>query len=234
MAKKALSIRPRETQTANARPLPGQAGNGQHGGSRSGKKGAIAWLPTLLKGRPRQEGDLIRRPRSRRPAEHWLFIIDASASMRRHGALVHAKGVLLGYLEQAYRARASVAVLGMAGGQSRWLSPARRASQQTPGWLESLGAGGGTPLIESITLAHDWLQQRQRRQGGEPVKVVVLTDGRVRAWTRLPRLDASVLVLDAECSPVRLGRAHELAADLKAAYCHIDDLPVGSLEQPLR
>ncbi|ENA29637.1 MULTISPECIES: VWA domain-containing protein [Pseudomonas] len=234
MAKKALSIRPRVTQVADARPLPGKASSGRHGASRTGEAGAVAWVPTLLRGLPRREADLIRQPRSQLPREHWLFIVDASASMRRHGALVQAKGVLLGFLEQAYRARASVAVLGATGVQPHWLAQARRASQQVPGWLEDLGAGGGTPLLESLEHAHEWLKQHQCRLGNEPVSVVVMTDGRVRAWTSLPRLDASVLVIDTERAPVRVGRARQLAADLQAVYCHVDELPIGKLKHPLR
>ncbi|GGM02087.1 hypothetical protein GCM10009425_11670 [Pseudomonas asuensis] len=150
--------------------------------------------------------------------------------MRRHGALVQAKGVLLGYLEQAYRARASVAVLGAAGAGPQWLSQTRRATQRIPDWLETLGAGGGTPLMESLTQAHEWLQQHRRHHGNGRVNIALLTDGRIRAWTSLPRLDASILVIDAERAPVRLGRARQLAIDLQAAYCHIDELPAGKLE----
>jgi magnesium chelatase subunit ChlD-like protein len=144
--------------------------------------------------------------------------------MRRHGALTEAKGVLLGYLEQAYHRRARIAVLGTTAGRPHWLVEGQRASLHIPAWLENLGAGGGTPLIESLHVAHDWLKARERSHGGEASRVMVLTDGRIRNWSALPSFNVPVMVLDAERAPVRLGRARQLADGLQAAYRHIDDL----------
>ena len=67
---------------------------GKNGALRGGKDGAIAWVPTLLAGRPKRRVDLIRQPRSQQANELWLVIVDASASTRRHQALSQAKGLL--------------------------------------------------------------------------------------------------------------------------------------------
>ncbi|MEX5344005.1 hypothetical protein WCE05_24145, partial [Pseudomonas sp. I2] len=53
--------------------------------------GKVAWLPTLLKGRPRQRQDLCWQQRQAQAPELWLVIVDASASTRRHQALAQAQ-----------------------------------------------------------------------------------------------------------------------------------------------
>ena len=63
---------------ADARSRPGALRGGLGGALSQGAEGAIQWLPTLLRGRPRQRRDLLRQPRSRRPGELWLVIVDAS------------------------------------------------------------------------------------------------------------------------------------------------------------
>ena len=89
---KALSIRPRSVMGADARSRPGALRGGLGGALSQGAEGAIQWLPTLLRGRPRQRRDLLRQPRSRHPGELWLVIVDASASTRRYGALAQPRG----------------------------------------------------------------------------------------------------------------------------------------------
>ncbi|MDH1008164.1 VWA domain-containing protein [Pseudomonas nicosulfuronedens] len=224
MAKKALSIRPRPAPGADANPRPGQLAGGRSGARQPGAHGRIDWPATLRNGRPQHRADLVLRARSRKPGELWLVIVDASASTRRHGALAQAKGLLADTFEQAYRQRARLALLHATGTQARWLWQGQKASSQLQEWLEQLGAGGGTPLIEALQQAREWLDKRQRQQSGERQRLLVLTDGRLRDWPELQPLNCPTLLVDIEGGAVRLGRARKLAQELDAEYRPISDL----------
>jgi magnesium chelatase subunit ChlD-like protein len=197
---------------------------GRQGVSRAGESGAISWVETLLGGRPRSRKDLRFRPRSRSPHELWLVIVDASASTRRHQALSEAKGLLAQLFDDAYRQRARLALMTASGDRPKWQLQGLKASSDLRGWLEGLGAGGGTPLQAALTQAADWLAKRQKRFAAEQQRVLLLTDGRLKAWSGLPVLNCQTLLVDLEKGPIRLGRAVQLAAELGAQYRHIEDL----------
>ncbi|MDF3865267.1 VWA domain-containing protein [Pseudomonas denitrificans (nom. rej.)] len=224
LAKKALSIRPRPAPGADAIPRPGQLAGGRNGARQAGAHGRIDWPATLRNGRPQRRADLVLRVRSRKPDELWLVIVDASASTRRHGALAQAKGLLADTFERAYRQRARLAVLHATGAQPRWLWQGQKVSSQLQEWLEQLGAGGGTPLIEALQQAREWLDQRQRQKPGESQRLLVLTDGRLGHWPALQPLNCPTVLVDIEGGAVRLGRARKLAEELGADYRPIDDL----------
>ncbi|WP_333781765.1 vWA domain-containing protein [Pseudomonas tohonis] len=208
---------------ADARPGPGELANGRSGPNRSGRHGAIHWLPTLLRGRPRKARDLVRRPRSQQHDPLWLVLVDASASTRRHGALSRAKGLLAGLFEAAYRQRARLAVLHATGREPRWLWQGSKASASLQQWLDGLGAGGGTPLVEALHQARDWLRRRQRQKPSERQRVLILTDGRLKDWPALEPLGCDTLLVDIEGGPIRLGRARQLAEELDADYRALSD-----------
>lgn len=203
----------------------GKTAGGRQGARGIGEDGAIAWLPTLLRGRPRRAGDLLRQPRSRRPAQLWLVILDHSASTRRHGALAQAKGLLADWFEQAYRQRVRVAVLQAAGARPEWSFQGQRSGQALQAWLNTLGAGGGTPLLAGLAEARIWLGRRRRQHPGEECQLLLVTDGRLRALAGLTAPDCRTLVLDIELGSVRLGRALELARRLGAEYRHLEEVP---------
>lgn len=224
LAKKALGVRPRHVTGADVSPRPGTLNSGKRGAPRSGVEGAIAWLPTLLRGRPQRRADLVRQPRSQRAQVLWLVIVDASASTRRHQALSLAKGLLAQLFDDAYRQRARLALLTASGGSARWQHHGLKAGAALQPWLQTLGAGGGTPLFEAIEEAAQWLSKRQKRFTAESQRVLILTDGRVKAVPILPAFDCPSLLIDIERGPIRLGRALEIARQLGADYRHLDDM----------
>ena len=224
LGKKALSIRRSAPSTADARPQPGDHQGGSRGARSHATPSRIDWPATLRQGRPRQRRDLHWQARRQRPSELWLVIVDASASTRRQGALAQAKGLLRELFDRAYRQRARLAVLEAGGQAPRWLSHGQKAGSGLNDWLQHLGAGGGTPVISALEQAQHWLAQRQRHKPAEQHQVIVLTDGRLRDWPALSALPCPSLLIDTERSPIRLGRAQRLAAELGAAYHHIDEL----------
>nr|WP_225926598.1 VWA domain-containing protein [Pseudomonas sessilinigenes] len=222
MAKKALGIRSRSGLGADAKPRPGRLDQGRQGRSRAASCGRINWPGTLLKGRPRVVEDLLWQLRSRTPHELWLVIVDASASTRRHHALSDAKGLLAQLFDDAYRQRARLALLTASGRAPRWQVQGLKASKDLRHWLDGLGAGGGTPLPQALAEARQWLEQRQRRWPAEQQRVLLITDGRLKTLPSVAPLHCPTLLLDIERSPIRLGRARELAQRLGADYHHID------------
>jgi magnesium chelatase subunit ChlD-like protein len=181
----------------------------------------------LLNGRPRQRDDLLFHLRTRSPHELWLVIVDASASTRRHQALSDAKGVLAQLFDDAYRQRARLALLTASGAAPKWQVQGLKASKGLRGWLDGLGAGGGTPLLAALGEARHWLAARQKRFPSEQQRLLLVTDGRLKDWPILSELACPGLLIDIERGPIRLGRSKVLAAQLQAEYRHIDELLQG-------
>ena len=198
--------------------------SGRQGQARSAQRGAINWPGTLLGGRPQCREDLLFHLRSRSAPELWLVIVDASASTRRHRALTDAKGLLAQLFDDAYRQRARMALLTASGQSPKWQVQGLKAAKGLSDWLEQLGAGGGTPLLAALTEAGHWLAARRKRYPAEQQKLLVVTDGRLKAMGALPRLECPGMLIDIERGPIRLGRAEGLAVGLQLEYQHIDDV----------
>ncbi|MGF6391166.1 vWA domain-containing protein [Pseudomonas plecoglossicida] len=203
-------------------PRAGKLSGASRGRTQAASKGRVAWLPTLLKGRPLKRGDLCWQQRQGQACEMWLVIVDASASTRRHQALAQAKGLLAALFDQAYRQRARLALMTASGGAPQWQRQGLKASAALQPWLQSLGAGGGTPLIAALEQARRWLQARQKACPHEIQRCLVFTDGRLQRWKDVQPLPCATLVVDMELAPVRLGRARQLADQLQAEYQHLE------------
>lgn len=152
------------------------------------------------------------------------MIVDASASTRRHRALTDAKGLLAQLFDDAYRQRARMALLTASGQSPKWQVQGLKAAKGLAEWLAQLGAGGGTPLLAALTEAGHWLAARRKRYPAEQQKLLVVTDGRLKAMGALPRLECPGMLIDIERGPIRLGRAEKLAVGLQLEYQHIDDV----------
>jgi magnesium chelatase subunit ChlD-like protein len=183
----------------------------------------VNWPGTLLNGRPRLYEDLHFHNRHRSPHELWLVIVDASASTRRHQALSDGKGLLAQLFDDAYQQRARLALLTASGHAPTWQVQGLKAAVGLRDWLDGLGASGGTPLLAALIEAGRWLTARRKRFPAEQQRVLVMTDGRVKEGLSLPSLDCPCLLIDMERGPIRLGRARQLAGQLRAEYRHIDE-----------
>jgi len=189
-------------------------------------QGSVAWPATLLKGRPLQRRDLCWQQRTASAHEQWLVIVDASASTRRYQALSKAKGLLAALFDQAYLQRVRLTLLTASGNAPRWQRHGLKASAALKPWLDSLGAGGGTPLLGALEQARHWLELRQRQHPHEQQRCLIVTDGRLKAWDPLQPLPCPSLLVDIESSPVRLGRARLLAQQIEAEYRPIESFSV--------
>ena len=187
----------------------------------------IDWPGTLLNGRPRQRQDVLFQLRTRTPEEVWLVIVDASASTRRHHALIDAKGLLAQLFDDAYRQRVRLALLTASGTVPTWQVQGSKASAQLQQWLDRLGAGGGTPLRAALSEAQRWLAARRKRVPAEQQRVLLVTDGRLKEAAAMPSPGCPGLLVDIERGPIRLARSKALAVQLGVDYWHIDDLASG-------
>jgi magnesium chelatase subunit ChlD-like protein len=181
----------------------------------------------LLNGRPCQRSDVLFHLRTRSAHELWLVIVDASASTRRHQALSDAKGLLAQLFDDAYRQRARLALLTASGNVPKWQVQGLKASSGLRTWLDGLGASGGTPVLAALGEAGRWLATRKKRFPAEQQRMLLLTDGRLKEWSLLPALECPGLLIDIERGPIRLGRAKQMAAELRVDYRHIDELIPG-------
>lgn len=117
-----------------------------------------------------------------------------------------------------------MALLTASGHVPKWQVQGLKAAKGLAGWLEQLGAGGGTPLLAALAEAGDWLAVRRKRYPAEQQRLLVITDGRLSDIAGLPILDCQGMLVDIERGPIRLGRAQELAVGLQLDYQHIDTL----------
>ncbi|WP_313646729.1 VWA domain-containing protein [Pseudomonas sp.] len=207
-------------------PSPGKLAGTARGRARAASRGRVAWLATLLKGRPKSRQDLCWQQRHAQATEVWLVIVDASASTRRHQALAQCKGLLAQLFDQAYRQRARLALLTASGAEPRWQRHGLKASASLQPWLQALGAGGGTPLIASLEQARRWLEAWQKSHPDQVQRCLVFTDGRLQRWKAVQPMPCATLLVDIELAPVRLGRAQQLAAELHADYQHLQHFKV--------
>jgi len=117
-----------------------------------------------------------------------------------------------------------MALLTASGPVPKWQVQGLKAAKGLAGWLEQLGAGGGTPLLAALTEAGEWLAVRRKRYPAERQRLLVITDGRLKDINGLSLLACPGLLVDIERGPIRLGRARELAIRLQLEYRHIDQL----------
>lgn len=140
-------------------------------------RAAAPWQPLRPKHGNRVQiypQDLRYRLRERRPGTICLIVLDASASMwARH--LAQAKGVALHLVEQAYRNRSRIVVISARGAQAELLVPPSRRYSQARRGIQSLEAGGSTPLLSALHLTLSLVSNTEMES--QPL-VYVLTDGR--------------------------------------------------------
>lgn len=193
------------------------------GASRRAGEGTVDWVQTLLRGRPREAADLAFKTRQNAAQETWVVVVDASASTRRHQALSDAKGLLAQVFEDAYRQRVRVAVLQASGNSPQWQVSGAKASKRLDDWLATLGSGGGTPLLQTLEDVAGWLRLRRKQLPHEQQRFLLLTDGRLKAWSTLPVLACPGILIDIERGPIRLGKSRQMATELAIDYVHIDE-----------
>ena len=171
--------------------------------------------------------DQIRMHRRRAPSRRLvLLLVDGSGSMGARERMAQTKAVLLGMLDDAYRARDVVALQVFRDEHASVLVPPTRHITQVAEVVTALPTGGRTPIAAALRDAANMAATHRLRVGGD-VLLVVITDGRYRdqiddAAFEVIASGAHTLVVDSEPGPIRLGRARDLARALDAEYVSLE------------
>lgn len=166
------------------------------------------WPPTKLK---------MRKVRLGQPVLHFV-LLDTSASTLKNSLFANAKATIIEIAEQAYRSREQLTVWGFGNQQVENFLPRRRAPKALRQLLDTIPAGGGTPLREGLQQAGDYLRQIAKQHPEMAIRTYLITDGRSSQQVADVRLPGECLLIDIESSPVKRGRGQALAYELAADY----------------
>lgn len=179
--------------------------------------GPVQWGRSLVRSRglPASISELVRRDVQPQGDSVRYIVLDCSASMLRHGQLAKAKGwACSNHLASNHRVSRSFLVL--ARGTAYEVEPCARQPAAFRRQLDAVVAGGGTPVIQTLT----WLAERHRN--GQAAEVWVLTDGRFQSKPiNLPG-NMAVMCIDCELGSVRLGQVKGFAESLGADLASLD------------
>jgi magnesium chelatase subunit D len=189
-------------------------------------------------------GDLRERWREGRESNLVLFVVDASGSMAARRRMEAVKGAVLSLLLDAYQRRDKVGLISFRGDGAEVLLPPTSSVDAAARRLETMPAGGRTPLAAGLAEAHVTLERERLRDPRRRPLLVLVTDGRhtrgadpAVAAARLRHDNVACVVIDCEAGPVRLGMAVTLAKTLGAQYLSLEDLgdlSAGALAESVR
>jgi magnesium chelatase subunit D len=172
----------------------------------------------------------------------FIFAVDASGSMALN-RMAQAKGALARILQQAYLYRDKVALVSFRGEKADVLLAPTRSLERARALIDSLPAGGGTPIAAGLVRALE-MAKYARLRGMSQVMVVLMTDGRAniasRASSRVDRIDQDAIneelrqigrimqigaiesvVIDTKSRFVSSGEARNLADMLGGKYLYL-------------
>ncbi len=198
---------------------------------RRGRRG-----PGLMVGRQ----DLRLAVRQGRESNLVLFCVDASGSMAARTRMEAVKTAVLSLLTDAYQRRDKVGLVTFRGAGADLVLPPTSSVEAAARRLETLPAGGRTPLAEGLLCAAHTLRTERIRDPLRRPLLVVVTDGRAtagadavprshRAAAELAADGIAALVLDCETGRFRMGLAARLAAHLLAEHVPIDEVAASVL-----
>ncbi len=196
-----------------------------------------------------RDADLRERRREGRESNLVLFLVDASGSMAGRRRMEAVKGAVLSLLLDAYQRRDKVGLICFRGTGAQVLLPPTSSVDVAARRLETMPAGGRTPLGAGLAEAHATLARERLRDPRRRPLLVIVTDGRDTSGRAAPGADprkaaawlrheqVACVVIDCEAGPVRLGLAAALATDLRAQYLtlhDLGDLSAGALADSVR
>jgi magnesium chelatase subunit D len=185
--------------------------------------------------------DLREHCREGRESNLVLFAVDASGSMAARRRMEAVKGAVLSLLLDAYQRRDKVGLVAFRGNGAEVLLPPTSSVDAAARRLETMPAGGRTPLAAGLAEAHATLRRERLRDPARRPLLVIVTDGRHTAGdepgptARSIRKDGiASVVVDCEAGPVRLGLALALSTTLGAQYLTLNNLSAGTLADSVR
>ena len=153
-----------------------------------------------------------------------LVLLDVSASTLGGQGLGQAKGVLKELSRQTYLKRQLLSVITFGNDRVNTLIHPQRAPKNIQDKLDSIRAGGGTPVVKALDYAYNLLNRQAYQQ--LDCSIFLVTDGRLDPLAKTHALfaDHCFTLVDIESSRVKLGLAHQLANVVGARYLHVSEL----------
>ena len=222
--KRSVHAKPADDKaTASRLGLIASQGKQCHGKGRATRNWSqrINWFTSLVAGAiANQDGKpelRFRRQRGGDPTMH-LVLLDTSASTLQGQSQSQAKGLVAGLAQQAYVARQAMVLLGFGNDKVEELYALGRAPKAMAPLLNSIGAGGGTPLKQALQQAQAFGQRLLRRNPSTRIVNYIITDGRVQQDIHGLHLPGTSLLVDTEQAQVKRGRGQHIANLLGADY----------------
>jgi magnesium chelatase subunit D len=217
------------------------SGSNQNPETRGSERPDISKAPgrIIIKSR-----DLRLKRLKHRTGALFIFLVDTSGSMGV-GRIGHAKGVMIRMLRQQYLHRDSVALIAFRGTSVQAMLEPTSSMELARRAIESMPAGGGTPLAAGLVSAIA-LADRARRKTAREVVLLIFTDGRVNVplkavevpnrserervirtelealGRRLREQDIRPVVIDTSSWDARDGRCASISAIIGARYCRLE------------
>ena len=186
----------------------------------------------------------------------FIFLVDTSGSMAL-GRIGHAKGVMIRMLRQAYLNRDRVALIAFRGTAVEVLLEPTSSIELVRRAIESMPAGGGTPLAAGLGGSIALAERANKKMPGRTM-LLVFTDGRVNVPLRrlgssgknerdpviraelqligqqLGRSGIKTVVIDTGSWEVKGGRCAAIAEMIGAKYCRLPRSGPDGLYKQLR
>lgn len=133
--------------------------------------------------------------------------------------MANAKGAVKKLAESAYFKRESLSIMTFGNERIEVILHPQRAPKNMNVLLESICAGGGTPLRKALIQVSEFINKQSYIY--EKCKLYLFTDGRTRESIDNLIIDCDVMLIDTENTAVKLGLGKELATSLNAQYIHL-------------
>lgn len=146
-------------------------------------------------------------------------MLDTSASTLGRNSLANAKAAIQKLAEEAYLKRQALCLMTFGNERIDMVLHPQRAPKNILALLESINAGGGTPLRKALIQVSEFVRKQSYQY--EKCKLYLFTDGRTRESIVNLTIGCDVMLVDTENSVVKLGLGKALANSLNARYVHL-------------
>jgi magnesium chelatase subunit D len=174
-----------------------------------------------------------------------LLCVDASGSMAAHRRMEQVKAAVLSLLLDAYQRRDKVGMVTFRDQDARLVLPPTGSVDLAAKRLETLPAGGRTPLAEGLLEAARTLERERIKDPRRRPLLVVVTDGRAtygrdavarsgRVADHLAAAGVASVVIDCETGRMRMGLAVRLAQRLGAEHVPVGEVSADAITNQVK
>ena len=204
-----------------------------------------ATIRAAARTRPVTRDDLRYAVREGRESNLVLLCVDASGSMAARRRMEQVKTAVLSLLLDAYQRRDKVGLITFRGTAAHVALPPTGSVDLAARRLETLPAGGRTPLAEGLLEAARTVERERLKDSRRRPLLVVVTDGRathgrdavarsLRVADGLAASRVASVVVDCETGRMRMGLAVRLAERLGAEHVPVGEVSADALTSYVR